>query len=222
MFETCSILGDSISTFEGYIPKGNRVYYPHENSDVNTVEDTWWKIFLERSGLKLIINASYSGSKILENGTLPIDSGFLSETRLDALAGDCIFIFGGTNDYGTEPVTALEDAVAAYDLLIRKIQLKNPQSTIFCLTPLFRLNREEPNSAGWTLLQFVEAIKEKVMHYDQCFLIDLFAMPYDFTCTQDGLHPNKKGMRLLADYIYKHYSKIVRSFITDLPLLFRQ
>ena len=208
MFETCSILGDSISTFEGYIPTGNNVYYPHENSDVCAVENTWWKIFLGKSGLELIVNESYSGSKILENGTLPISSGFLSDTRLDALSGNCIFIFGGTNDYGNEPVTPLQDAVTAYDLLIRKIQLKNPLSTIFCVTPLFRLDKDEPNRAGWTLFQFVDAIKEIANQHKQCFLIDLFALPYDVTCTQDGLHPNKKGMRLIANYVAEQYKQI--------------
>ena len=210
MYKTCSLLGDSITTFEGYIPADNRVYYPHGNSDVSVVEDTWWKIFLRKSKLKLIANESYSGAKILEDGsTFPISSGFLSDTRLDLLSGDCILIFGGTNDYGNEPVTQLGDVVEAYATLLEKIHLKNPHTAIFCLTPLFRLDKSGPNSAGWDLSQFVEAITEKIVQHDNCFLIDLFAMPYDFTCTQDGLHPNKKGMRLIAEYVYDHYANIV-------------
>jgi lysophospholipase L1-like esterase len=72
------------------------------------------------------------------------------------------------------------------------------------------LDKDEPNRAGWTLLQFVDAIKEIANQHKQCFLIDLFAMPYDVTCTQDGLHPNKKGMRLIANYVAEQYKQITK------------
>ncbi len=81
MYKTCSLLGDSITTFEGPIPAGNDIYYSHENTDVCAVEDIWWKIFLGKSGLELIVNESYSGSKILENGRLPISLGFLHDNH---------------------------------------------------------------------------------------------------------------------------------------------
>lgn len=34
-----SILGDSISTFSGYIPSGNAVWYPR--GEITSVKDTW-------------------------------------------------------------------------------------------------------------------------------------------------------------------------------------
>ena len=34
-----SIMGDSISTFDGYLPAGNKTFYPKH--DVTTVEETW-------------------------------------------------------------------------------------------------------------------------------------------------------------------------------------
>ena len=40
-----SILGDSISTFKGWIPEGNLVFYP-ENGTVKDVAQTWWKIVM--------------------------------------------------------------------------------------------------------------------------------------------------------------------------------
>lgn len=39
------IMGDSYSTFEGYVPDPYEVYYSKstaENTDVNSVEQTWW------------------------------------------------------------------------------------------------------------------------------------------------------------------------------------
>ena len=44
--QTVAVLGDSHSTFEGFIPKGYATWYsptaPPETTDVNKVEQTWW------------------------------------------------------------------------------------------------------------------------------------------------------------------------------------
>lgn len=44
--QTIAVLGDSYSTFEGFIPKGYATWYsptaPPETTDVNKVEQTWW------------------------------------------------------------------------------------------------------------------------------------------------------------------------------------
>ena len=45
VIKTFSVLGDSYSTFEGYIPEGNAWWYsssPQGPNDVVKVEDTWW------------------------------------------------------------------------------------------------------------------------------------------------------------------------------------
>ena len=62
-----SILGDSISTFEGVsIPK-NASYYDlgrKLSSGVTTVINTWWGCVLERLDAKLLVNNSISGSTV--------------------------------------------------------------------------------------------------------------------------------------------------------------
>ena len=45
-----SILGDSISTYEGWMPEGNAKWYP--GGDVNDVSKTWWHILLSKLGAK--------------------------------------------------------------------------------------------------------------------------------------------------------------------------
>lgn len=44
--QTVAVLGDSYSTFKGFIPKGYATWYspttPQETTDVNKVEQTWW------------------------------------------------------------------------------------------------------------------------------------------------------------------------------------
>ena len=57
-----SILGVSIDTYTGYIPSPNVSYYTEEK--LPSVEMTWWKKLMNKTGLNLVINNSWSGSHI--------------------------------------------------------------------------------------------------------------------------------------------------------------
>lgn len=99
-----SILGDSYSTFEGYIPEGNAIWYyakPRDGvTDVNNVRQTWWWQLINEGGYILGINDSYSGSTISYCGYRQEDyrdRSFI--TRLQRIVpSDILLIFGGTND----------------------------------------------------------------------------------------------------------------------------
>ncbi len=100
-----AVLGDSYSTFEGSIPKGNAIWYFKRNNpnqtDVNRVEQTWWAQLIGRKGWELLMNNSFSGSTICNTGYNKEDYSDRSFTkRMDNLGGnpDIIFIFGATND----------------------------------------------------------------------------------------------------------------------------
>lgn len=97
-----SILGDSYSTFQGYLePDTNYVWYPAgKNNDVKRVEETWWHKLITEKGWKLCKNNSYSGSTICYRGYNNEDYRLRSfENRANDLGNpDIIFIFGGTND----------------------------------------------------------------------------------------------------------------------------
>ena len=57
--KTVAILGDSYSTFDGYIPEGNACWYfttPQGENDVVSVEQTWWYQFCEEGGYELLMN----------------------------------------------------------------------------------------------------------------------------------------------------------------------
>ena len=102
-----SILGDSYSTFENYIPEGNASWYapvPWEGrTDVTDVRQTWWWQLIDEGGFKLGVNDSYSGATISYtgyNGEDYSDRSFL--TRLPRLGSpDLLLIFGATNDSWT-------------------------------------------------------------------------------------------------------------------------
>jgi len=98
-----SILGDSYSTFEGYIPEGNVPWYGPSNTkqtDVKNVRQTWWWQLISEGGYILGKNESYSGATISYTGYRGEDYSDRSFiTRLPNLGpADIILIFGGTND----------------------------------------------------------------------------------------------------------------------------
>lgn len=98
-----SILGDSYSTFEGYIPEGNAPWYGPSNTKTNDVKDvrqTWWWQLISEGGYILGKNDSYSGATISYTGYRGEDYSDRSFiTRLPDLGpADIILIFGGTND----------------------------------------------------------------------------------------------------------------------------
>lgn len=104
------IMGDSYSTYEGYIPKGYFFYYSDIREDapvVKGVEKTWWKILSQENNFNIVLNDSFSGSTIsntVREG-YDIKSSFISridkyieEGFFDKNKIDTMFIFGGTND----------------------------------------------------------------------------------------------------------------------------
>lgn len=116
------IFGDSYSTFKGHIPDGFAVYYSEDGSgetDVRSVDETWWYPLLKETDSRLIQNNSWSGSTICYTGY----QGDCSETssficRLKKLqnAGffedneiNSVFVFGGTNDsWANAPIGELK------------------------------------------------------------------------------------------------------------------
>lgn len=104
---TVAILGDSYSTFQGYIPEGNKTWYssnPQGENDVVKVEDTWWYQFCEEGDYELVLNESWSGSPICNTGYDAQNCetwSFIARMK-NVVDGendpDLIIILGGTND----------------------------------------------------------------------------------------------------------------------------
>ena len=66
--KSISILGDSYSTFEGYLqPDTNSIWYyvsPRQQTDVTSVKQTWWHKFIKENNYRLCVNNSFSGATI--------------------------------------------------------------------------------------------------------------------------------------------------------------
>lgn len=104
--KTVSILGDSYSTFEGYMtPDTNVLWYrlppnQEKKNDVSRVEETWWYQLIDTLGWRLEVNNSYSGATICHTGYRKEDYSDRSfVTRMNSLGHpDVILVFGATND----------------------------------------------------------------------------------------------------------------------------
>ena len=109
------IIGDSYSTYEGWIPEGYAVYYSKEGRGdpeymvtKMEVEDTWWMRLVNSTDAHLVHNNSWSGSTLCYTGysgdcshTSSFiyryrqlkEQGFFEKNRIDT-----VLVFGGTND----------------------------------------------------------------------------------------------------------------------------
>lgn len=103
--KSVSILGDSYSTYEGFMtPNTNELWYyaksKPEQTDVKDVRQTWWHQVIKENGWRLCVNNSYSGATISYTGYDGNDYSARSfNTRMGDLGTpDIIFIFGATND----------------------------------------------------------------------------------------------------------------------------
>ena len=72
--KSVSILGDSYSTFEGYVqPDTNFVWYlktppKGRKTDMVSVRNTWWHQFIKENNYRLCVNNSFSGATICHTG----------------------------------------------------------------------------------------------------------------------------------------------------------
>lgn len=152
------ILGDSYSTFEGFVPNGYAVWYPENGrpeTDVTEVSQTWWHQVIKEANLNLILNNSWSGSTIGYTGynnsdcsktssfiyrlRWLIDNNFFVENKIDK-----VFVFGGTNDswsdapldeakYGEWQEEDLYSVLPAVCYLLNLLRETLPQADIYCL-----------------------------------------------------------------------------------------
>lgn len=208
MQTTFSILGDSISTFAGYVPPENEIWYPKEEMDVKQVQHTWWHHLMSRCNLKLLMNESYSGSRISRTGLRPAASCFQDERRQSRLCGDFIIIFGGTNDWGQIDFPAKKSVFEeAYETLVSSMLTRFPSSSLYFCTPLQRTDRsmDRPNIHGWTQRDLSDSIRTIVAKHPKARLIDLASQPIKSGdgMLADNLHPTKAGMEMLSHLMQK-------------------
>ena len=196
-----SILGDSYSTFPGWItPDTMELWYfgskeDPKRTDVRKVSDTWWHQLIKMKGWKLERNNSWSGSTVCNTGYRDENATYKSFlTRMDNLGSpDVILIFGGTNDswanspigefmYGGCRMADLFYFRPAFGYMLDHMQERYPTATIYVIS-----NSELKDE----ITQSMQTICD---HYG-IKMIQLQGID-----KQNG-HPNVKGMRQIAEQI---------------------
>ena len=201
MSKNAIIVGDSYSTFEGYVPEGYAIYYSgagRPETDVTKLEQTWWYQVVAEADLNLILNNSWSGSTICYTGYDNVDcsrsSSFIYRLRTLIEEGfferntiDTVFVFGGTNDtWADAPLGTMqyenwkhEDlylVLPAICYFFKTLRDTLPKAQIYCL-----INTElKPEIA--------EGMKEVCRRYG------LTEVAFDFIDKEYG-HPTIKGMQ---------------------------
>lgn len=180
-----SILGDSISTYQNVSHgtaadntnstiRHNDLYYEEGRWGV-TQKDTWWQQAIDRLGMTLLVNNSWSGSCVLKTWHGTVGAYIDRCVQLHADVGehrgtdpDLIAVFLGTNDFsyfgdllgtheiGYDALIVPQDGgmytyaepktvCEAYAVMLHKIKVRYPDAAVFCLN-LFP--RRENNEDG--------------------------------------------------------------------------
>ena len=222
---TFSVLGDSISSMQGYVPEGYPSCYP--NDFYLAPESTWWLRFAILSGWSCIANSSYSGSTIVTRPGRE-DSCFISDNRISALSTSTsekpnyIIVLGGTNDwklgipFGDSNHLDNHTFCGAYRILLNKLADAYPKSNVICCSILPRVNGIKTlNKANWSIEQANFEIEKMCIEVGAIY-IDLTKCGLDncFSCnTFDGLHPNAFGMALISDCLLKEINYLIATNI---------
>ena len=214
-----SILGDSISTFEGCSQPKDAAYYDRAKkmeTGVLTPADTWWGIVLESLGGKLLVNNSWSGSTVCNHPAFEVPSYACSEERTSALSKEgitpsVIIVYMGTNDWGMGLRVAGDNEASAtvfsgaYREMLCRLKNNYPEAQIWCITlPISKCLAKENFTfpyycGGRHILEYCETIC-KVATEEGCRVIDLYSLG-ELHDTIDGFHPNKRGMKTLANAV---------------------
>lgn len=207
---TFAVLGNSISTYQGTMPNGYPYYY---SQALMNKEDMWWSILEINTNSIMLANSSWSGATVSFRHNVDTCSFFYSDTRILSLSRngipDAIIVLGGTNDWNRNVLLGsqkdegnVNTLFGAYLLMVRKLINKYPQSKIFLCSILPRKQGHDiKNSSGWTIREGNELIRTIANKLNVYFLdLDECGLATDIASyTFDGLHPNKTGMRLIAD-----------------------
>jgi len=199
-----SILGDSISSYKGVsddrAAHSTLSFNPSFYKEPFPRRDTYWQIIIDRLGMRLCVNNSFSGGNL--SGREDSFSGVsraLNLSREDGKKPDLVIVFMGLNDMGrgVEPKTFFED----YLLTLKRIRKKLPAVKVCCVNMPDRYIEFKERTED-----FNSSIKKAVNDAGEGFFIaDLFNSrlnnDFYYNNTMDGLHPDADGMRIIAEII---------------------
>lgn len=200
-----SIYGDSISTFEGWLPEGYATYYPINPVNVLTVEETWWYNAITKVNARFLANASYSNTGVVTTGSADALKG-TEVSRIDKLKKgdqnpDIIIIYLGINDCKRDITTKnfkegyitmierMKEAFVGVDIVICTLN-----ACSFSYQQCYAL-RDEYNNA---LREIAQEFNLSLVELDK-----VITETNKATYMANMLHPNRAGMDEIALEVVK-------------------
>ncbi len=199
-----SILGDSISTYQGISDDASAcaslLFNPYYYRAPFPLEKTYWARLMARLGLTLCVNNSWSGGNL--SGRNDSDAGVNRACKLardDKTLPDLIIVFMGINDLGRG--VDLSVFSQDYRQTLAIIKEKYPLAHVCCVnlpdrTPSMKARTEHFNRE---IQNAVAAAGENF------FTADLFGSRLNNECyymnTIDGLHPDEDGMAVITEVV---------------------
>lgn len=208
-----SVIGDSISTFEGTMPAGYALYYDKETQRINNfrgVGDMWWSIVGRELDAQLLVNGSWSGGRVTGDFPGACSPERIAALRLGDALPDYILIYIGLNDFGNGVKLYKDDPQAsdplffasAYRLMLRRLKEAYPDAHIYCGALMLS---QRLGDTDWDLLRelgrtdlpaFNGEIRAAAEEYG-CEFVDLFSGGCRYNAL-DGVHPTAGGHAQIA------------------------
>ncbi|MBR4078200.1 MAG: hypothetical protein IKK17_06310, partial [Oscillospiraceae bacterium] len=232
-----SVLGDSISTFAGYIPVADGFNLEHlsrypQDDLLTDVNETWWMQTITALDCKLGINDSWRGATV--SGAHAVTTGSTGEnaamhnlTRIQNLGSngtpDIILFYGGTNDLAHVSKVGTFDATSAPTVADHTTKKWDNLADGYVHT-LLRLKHYYPNAqivcllptyttsyySNAKLAQGNAVLASVCKHYGVPY-VDLRDCGITTEDLPDGIHPNAQGM----DYITE---AVIDKLLNDIPM----
>lgn len=211
--KTLSILGDSISTYQGISNDGSAnesiIGNPYFYRRSFPLEKLYWKRIMGTFDLELCVNNSWSGGNL--SGIADPNSGVNRVRHLSNAQGqspDLIILFMGMNDLGRR--IDVEVFAADYQNTLQTIKEIYPKADVCCVNLPSRdetvtARTECFNQAIQNAVDAVDAVDAMDSCQKRFFIADLFHSQLKnddyYMNTVDGLHPDEDGMRIIAQVI---------------------
>ena len=196
-----------------------------EGAGVSDMRNVYWNRVGEELGL-IVKGYGVGGTRIADQKKEPNlewHETFIERAKRMDKDADIVCVFGGTNDYGhgDAPIGHIENSTSdtfygALNVLFTYLSETYPEAHSFVLTPMHRLNEDDPRGDGYKyptlpLSGYVQIIREVAEKY-ALPVVDLYKnsgiQPAVDVLREkympDGLHPNDRGHEKIAALVTAH------------------
>lgn len=204
-----SVIGDSISAFEGILPSGfTHCYCYTKNNGCLTLNDMWWKITQKTLGFKLGIINAYAGTTVMKKYGPQWATENMSRIRkslpANKIGPDIMILYIGGNDAVVDGLN-ISEFETSYRNMINNVYELFPNIQIFVSTlcwekyyagkDTYEAHLETRKGVNDTIRKLGKEYNLPVIEFAEAFDKDTA----DFDTLYDTMHPSAFGMKLMSE-----------------------